>query len=497
MKRFLYLDAHRLSVWLWRHGEVALEHSFENSHEGVARFETILPTLTDQPLTLLSNSPEEAYQQDTIPFLRGADREAVIRRRCSQFFFSTPLTASVTLGHEKSRRRNERVLLSAFTNPAAFEAWLAPLARVGAPLKGLHGIGQLGGPLLQRLGYAPARCILLTLQDNSVRESFIVSGITVFSRVASLPDSSLAATAGALAAEARKLQQYLLGQRLIGRNDGLTAYVLAHPQAMQTVRTSCIDSANLRFELIDNQQAARKIGLKTPPVDSHAEAFFIHQLAVLPPAQQYLGENLRHDYRLFLLKRTLLAFSALCVVAAALASAYFFFGGLQLRQETTALLAQGNAMELRYRGIATTFPHMQIDNDALRQIINRYAGLQRHQGKPRALFVQISQVLDKQPAIDVESLEWKQAAPVDTATANEESLTLTGQVRIAGKVTPRQTMTGFDNLVAALRTQSDLSVQVLRPPFDIDPAQGIKGNSTDQPLSPHSFALGISRKETP
>jgi hypothetical protein len=58
---------------------------------------------------------------------------------------------------------------------------------------------------------------LLTLQDHSIRESFLVDGQTLFSRMAPLTDSSIAGIASSFAAEAGKLHQYLVANaRLVG-----------------------------------------------------------------------------------------------------------------------------------------------------------------------------------------------------------------------------------------------------------------------------------------
>ncbi|MGB8241349.1 MAG: hypothetical protein WCE66_09960, partial [Azonexus sp.] len=89
-------------------------------------------------------------------------------------------------------------------------------------------------------------------------------------------DSSIAGIASRFATEAAKLHQYLDGQRHIGRNDTLPAYILAHPQAISAVRQACIDSSNLNFEIIDNHQAARKLNLKTLPSDSSSELLYLH-----------------------------------------------------------------------------------------------------------------------------------------------------------------------------------------------------------------------------
>jgi hypothetical protein len=113
-----------------------------------------------------------------IPFLRGADRQALITRKIGQHFLGTSLAAAISLGYEKTQRKNEKLLLSALTNPAHFAPWLQRhRTPPKSPLAGIYTVAQLGGQLLKKLGQNPAgRCLLLTLQDQSIRESYLVGG---------------------------------------------------------------------------------------------------------------------------------------------------------------------------------------------------------------------------------------------------------------------------------------------------------------------------------
>ncbi|QKV57678.1 MAG: hypothetical protein HT580_10960 [Dechloromonas sp.] len=61
--------------------------------------------------------------------------------------------------------------------------------------------------------------MLLTYQDHSIRESYLLDGQPLFSRMVPLFDSSIAGIASRLAAESLKLHQYLASQRLIRRSE--------------------------------------------------------------------------------------------------------------------------------------------------------------------------------------------------------------------------------------------------------------------------------------
>jgi len=218
-RRLLYLDAHRLTAYAWRQGRLDAEGSFSDSADDLAAFSRYLAPRRGSRFALLANVAEEEHVLDTIPFLARGDRQALIARRLSQQFMGSPLATAFSLGYEKTRRKNEKLLLSALTNPAGFEPWLKCLAAAEAPLSGIYTVAQLGGTLLKKLGGDKKGSLLLTMQDHSIRESYLRDGQTLFSRMAPVNDSSIAGLASAFAAEAGKLQQYLIGQRLIGRDD--------------------------------------------------------------------------------------------------------------------------------------------------------------------------------------------------------------------------------------------------------------------------------------
>jgi len=495
-RRILYLETHRLTAYDWQGGNVSPEGTFEPTPDGLSRFGDYLRRHASSRFSLLANVAEEGFQIEEIPFLGGADRRALISRRLSQNFFGTTLTTATSLGYEKEKRKNEKLLLAAFTNPAPFDPWLAALRQAEVPLTGIYSVAQQGGRLLAGITTPPARCLLLTMQDNTLRESFIVNGITLFSRIAPVTDSSLAGTAAAFAAEAAKLHQYLLGQRLVGRNETLTALVLAHPLAIRAVQHSCISSGNLHFEILDCHQLARQYHLRTLPPDSRSEILFIHLLATRPPSQQYAGEELRRNYRLLQIRRGLLTFAALAFLAAFIFASSQFFDGMRLADDTATLQASEAEMQRRYRDIAATFPQLKIDSDALRQLIGHYGTLQQQQGGPRSMLLPLSRVLDRFPGVDIDRLEWKQAQASGEAHP-EDFLLLGGNIRMPRKSAPRQILAAFDDFVQALSAQAEFVTSIQQAPFDIGSGQSLKASNSNEPLTQRPFLLRITRKAVP
>jgi len=355
-RRLLYLDTQRLTAYAWRHGKLSAEGVFEMRPEEYPRFTAYLAAHPNSQFRMLANVGEEGHELETIPFLQGADRKALITRKLGQHFQGSPLATAISLGYEKDKRKNEKLLLSALTNPAHFDPWLKCLNDAGAALAGIYTVAQMGGQLLKKLGKPTARSLLLTYQDHSIRESYLVDGQPLFSRMTPLFDSSIAGIASRFATEAAKIYQYLDGQRHIGRNDRLPVYILAHPQAIPAVRQTCIDSSNLDFEILDSHQAARKLDLKTLPSDSSSELLYLHLLATEPPRQQFAAESHRHDYHVSQIRYGLLGIGAVALLGGTLFAAKQLYDTWSLRQETQALVGQRSRPDLALPGNLGNLP---------------------------------------------------------------------------------------------------------------------------------------------
>lgn len=496
-RRLLYLNTHRLSAYAWQGGSLRPEAVFEGNDDGLRQFAEYLAWHKHSHYSLLANVAEEGHALESIPFLQGSDRRTLIARKLSQHFQGTPLTAATSLGFEKVRRKNEKLLLSALTNPAHFDPWLQRLTQAEIALAGIFSIAQLGGALLRKLGLGSGRCLLLSMQDHSIRESFLVDGQLHFSRMAPLTDSSIVGIANSFSKEAGKLHQYLIGQRLIGRNEALPVFVIAHPQSIPAIEIACTDRGQLAFNIIDSHQAASQVGLKARPEDNRCDLLFLHLLATNPPQQQFATVPHRHHHRLAQIRYGLMATGFVALLGGALFAARQTYFAHQLRQEAAATLAGETDMNRRYQVLSASFPQLGIDNELLRRLTSRYGELASEHRLPEPAYRQLGSLLDRMPAISLEEIVWKNGQTL-TATAKSsdnpgEVTTVRGAIRLE-RASIRQTLDVFDQFVAALRSDPTVSVRILQRPFDIDSGAALRGgDGQEAETGPRQFTVEIVR----
>jgi hypothetical protein len=487
-RNLLYLDARAMAAWRWRRGALSCEAEFTPDEEGLERFADHLAENPKQSFALLVNVAEEGFHVETIPYLRGGDRETVIRRKLAQTFFDTPLCAAISLGREKGRRRDERLLLAALSAPSFFQPWLDAMGRANAALSGIFSLPLLAPALLRKLRLPPEPCLLLSIQDQSLRQSFFEKGEARFSRLTPLQDGD---PGEIVATEAARISQYLSSQRLIGRGQAITAHVLAQPRAFDAIRERCVDTPALRFHVLDPVECARRIGLASCPPDRRVESLFLHLLATDPPGVQFADATLRHDFCILRLGSWLRGAGVAALAACLLLSGAYLFDARQNRREAADEREVAALSRRHYEAVVETFPRLPVDHETLKRVIERYLAEEVRGATPLPLYREISRALQGEAAVDIDRLEWK----IDGAG---EGIVVHGRLHAGAQATTRQTLAAFGRFVDLLRANAALKVDVLRQPFDIAPDLALRGGDTrEEAEKPRGFVLRLARRSEP
>lgn len=493
--RLLYLCAHQLTACHWRSGELSSAAVFATTQDGQQQFAAYLAQHRHSVFSMLANVAEEGFRIETIPFLHGSDRQAIIKRKLGQLFANAALTTSLSLGYEKTQRKDERVLLAALTNKEFFAPWLDAIANAGVALSGIYSLPLLASSLLRQRKTDGRPCLLLTVQDQSVRQNYLEKGELIFSRLTPLQDSSIDGIAQTFSAEAQKLQQYLVSQRLIARHQSIDVHLLAHSSAFKTIEQSCSDTATIRYNIIDIEDCAKQSGLRMAPRDSHGEPLFINLLASAPPRAQFADDQLMHGHHLRQLRSALYCTGAATLIGCLLIAGTLLFKTHELNQQSAALSSEAHLARSRYSEIVRNFPPIPTDHETLRRVIDRYLAQEKQSATPASLYREISRALDDAPAVELDSIDWQVGGDAGRASADREAAIVRGTLRLGANASARQMLGAFNVLLEALKANPKLQIVVLQRPFDTESAKSLKsGSITVEDNKPRSFSLQVSRR---
>lgn len=506
-KRVLILDSAGITAQHWNDGHIHHEAEFQPDPIGLEAFGDYLRKHRGSIFYLLADVTEEGFQLEDIPFVQGRDRTALLQRRLGQYYYGTPLSLAVSLGRASEGRRDEKVLFAALTRAEAFAPWLEALRAAESILAGVYSVPLVLAEYGARLADGVLPSLVITVTRGGVRQSFFNRGKLQFSRLSQLATRSLDELGVACATEAGKIHQYLVGQRQIPRGTLLQTRILAHSDQFPSLKEHCVSTPELAYEFIDLSDFARQSGIKDRPVDSRAEALFIHKLASSPPSQQFAAPQERRFYRIWQARFALTSLAWIVLSASLLYAAKTGLIAYDMQQTNNLINVEIAADSQRYKVILDALPKVALTPENLRALIARFDELQKRTPEMEPLLAHLSQALTDTPKIDLLKLEWRASDrggsgkvgagdTASSATSGRDSLELTAQLPLGLSSDLRAQLNLIENFTNRLRTPT-IEVAVLSLPFDIESGKPLKSRSeqaTSQPNEAPKFSLRLVRK---
>jgi hypothetical protein len=521
-KRLLYFTATRVLLYRWAHGRLAVESSYANNEDGADAFAAQLRGAPVSLFYVLVDIVEEDFHQENVPFVRGSDRKALIARKLAQRYRDTSLSVALSLGYEKTQRRDERMLFSSFTNNAQFQPWLAALREQDIAVAGVYSVALLAPQLAAKLGSKKAPLLLVSLQQAGLRQTFVENGKIRFSRLGPLEAADAvdpARVADAFDRETTRVYQYLTAMRVVAREGGaIDAVLIAPPGEKRRIQAAGPNMPQVRAGVIELGEAARAIGLKAYPEGAGAEVLFLHLLAQRPPATQYAGDDLRQHFRLHQLRVGLVAGGVVvCLLALGYAGILLTQRqGLEDQIEIDRQRAKAAADEAAR--VRAGFPKLPTTTDNLRTAMQRYESLTKQTSAPDRLAAALAHSLDASPNIEVDRIRWELTAnprarvrdadptqargaparppPGAPPQAKElyELAEVTGKVVAIRSSDYRQVNRAVDGFVAQLRTRPGIEVVQTKLPFETGSQSTLSGDIGADSDKVPSFSVTVARK---
>ncbi|MCZ6882947.1 MAG: hypothetical protein O7F15_08095, partial [Gammaproteobacteria bacterium] len=137
MNRLLYFTGYRMVAQEWLGRKLESSVYFEPDDQGLDLFSAYLRSFRGEPVRLMVDLIEEEFRQVRIPFLRGADRRAILKRNYAKYFRNSRYRHAISQSVEKKTRKEENLLLMGLTNQYLLEPWLKIIEDTRTPLSGI------------------------------------------------------------------------------------------------------------------------------------------------------------------------------------------------------------------------------------------------------------------------------------------------------------------------------------------------------------------------
>ena len=491
-KLVLYFTATEHALYRLAGGALELESTFGADAEGLQAFRAHIQGRKGALVYVVADLAGEDFHEDQIPYLRGNDRQAVVERRLAQRYRDTRLSTAVSLGYLTGERRTERLLLASVTNTEQFTAWIEALVGSGARLSGVYSVPLLAPALAARLGAGSGRTLTVTANSAGLRQCFVEDGRLRFARLERIPDVAPDALAAFVHAETLRLVQYLSTLRALPR-DGPPLQILVIAQAAQraALEQLLVSNARLTFQTIDAEEAARKVGIKRPTANLSGEQLFLHLTVRNPPKDQFARVEDRRSYFLWKLQRAILATGTAGLLACAMFASVQWYGLFQLKNQVSVQLREAQEATQQYQRITASFPVTQTTTDNLKATVVEFTRIATQSASPEPALAYLSQVVDRFPQMDIESVAWRVSKPgADAAATRPEAapgatppaaqglqiLEVSGRVNAIRRSDYRAITAEVQRFADSLRTDPAWRILRTQLPFDVTSAGTLSGD---------------------
>jgi hypothetical protein len=488
-KRLLYFTARQVAAFSWKAGTLRADAVFGKEDEALAAFSAYIADGREALYYLLADVIEEDFHQETIPYVRGKDRSTLLARKLSQRYRDLTLALSMSLGYETGPRKEEKVLFSSFTNTQQFQPWLGVLNAHEARLVGVYSVPLVSPQVGQKIGVSEKRYLLVSRQKAGMRQSFIDQGRIRFSRLGQIEGEEITQRARQVAAEAGRIQQFLVNTRLLPRDSGtLSIVVLTHRENAAAFQAACSDNSQVKFLLLDMDEACARAGLKSAPEGMLAERLFLQVLATTQPAEQFADDVLRRFYHLWRARVALLASGAAIFAFCALFAALRLVEIFNIKEQTSADISLSSGLSAQYARLQERFPKMPASMENLKALVANYQVLERQNGSLDQMFSEVSTALAATPQIELEKLDWRVGVPASQASrapapapASPQSgdyqiVEISGRVNVVQASDYRNITLLVNQFVEALRKRPGVEIISTQLPFDLNAEKSLSGD---------------------
>ena len=406
-RRVLFLSTHKAAVYHWQKGRLGSSFLFDVNEDGLLNFERYLREYPNTPVYILVDMFEEEYRRETIPHVFGSDREAVLKRRKARLFRDTPYFYSAVQGREESGRRDDRIFLSAITNPDAVKIWIDILDKYKVPMAGINSLPIFTGSILDAFPNPSDQMLTVSIQSISgLRQTYFQNREFRISRLVQLPRYGTVSYATDISEEVEKIRRYLMSLRLISDEKSLDIYFLLTGELLGEIKRQYEDSAMIKYHIIDINSLMEASGLERRVNAPFSDQFYVNEFLKKPPRNFYASSRERRYSTMRKMRYTMMAASMLLIISGVIVSGINFVDGLTLKQDSLASQKKAKFYADRYKMAREHLPRTPVDASELKVAVDVVNELKKYRTSPIEVIRVISNGLNTFPGLILDKVEW-------------------------------------------------------------------------------------------
>ena len=495
-KILVSISAMQVTAGVSRRGRLVECVSFQCDDAGAAAFDEFLAPHPGVPVYFMADVVEEDYRFETLPHALGADRGELVQRKLKQHYRNTSYVGAWFLGRERDKRRDDRYLFSALTNPNLLAPWLQAATVRGMPVAGIFLLPVVSASLIAALGVKATNLLLVSQQSGGLRLTFFRDGQFRLSRLTRGEGGKVASRARFIADEVSNTRVYLHALRTTRLDEQLTLLVLDRNDTLAEVTEAITrDNPSLECIRLTRRRLSTSLNLAESMLDLSPDAVYLQLLALRTPGNNLASAPVTAGFRRLRLRRALYAAAGTAALAGTVWSGFNVWQTYDAHAQMTAAARQTAVMRDRYREVTRQFPAAPASAQNLKRTVEIAHQLREGLRTPEMFMRVASSALEAAPGISLSGLVWKHGAdeadtgrPRGTAAASPAG-GAAGQRRqsgiIEGEIKPfrgdyRAAVAAINGFAERLgRDPAVAEARIVKLPLNVDPALALAGNTLD------------------
>ena len=501
-KLLIGISAQGAIVADWRGGKIVECRSFAHDDDGEAGYKDHLAQFSGVPVFIMVDAVEEDYRFETLPHAGGSDRADMVGRKLKQHYRNTPYMAAWLLGREPDKRRDDRYLFSALTNPEVIADWLQPVAACNLPIAGIYLLPMVSAAMLEKLSVKAANLLLVAQHPNGLRLTFFRDRQFRLSRLTRGDSGRAENRVRYFAEEISNTRLYLHALRTMTLDEQLTVLMVDRSDELAEVAAGVMrENPSLDCMRLGREDLAGRLGIVEPLLDVSPYMIYLHLLGVMAPPSNLAPASITTGYRRYQARRAIFAGCGALAAAAIIWAGVNFYQAVTLRWETEDAARQTAQLSAQYQEITRQFPQAPTSAENLKKAVEIAQKLRETAHNPQRMMTLVSRAVETSPTIVVRGFGWKYgateieaeggapraaAAPtVSTAGApvplRRESAVIEGEIRpFRGDY--RSAIVTINGLAGRLAEEPEVAeVRVVKLPLNVNPTLSLSGNTLDNP----------------
>ena len=476
---------------------------FPRSEQGLAGFREFLALHPGRPVFMLVDAVDEDYRLETLPHCSGAERKQMVARKLKQHYRNTPYVGAWLQSRESGKRRDDRYLFSALTNPDLVDEWLRVVHDQRLPVAGVYLLPMVSAGLLDTLRMKTPNVLLATQHTGGLRLTFFRDGQFRLSRFTREDPSKSTDLTRLFLGEISNTRLYLHALHTVTLDEHLTVLLIDSNDELEHVADAIVEE-NPALECIRAGRAdlCAKLSVSAEHLAWHRDALYLQLLGLHPRAGNIAPAAATRRYGRYQARRTVFATCAAMASVAMLWSTMNAWTAHGVHTQAEEVAARIKTEDARHRQVTRQFPPTPVSGEAMRRAVEVSSALKGNARDPHPMMAAISSALQSSPDIVLREFGWtysvaeiqkgqEPSAPSAATTppgamppGRRQSAYIQGEIR-SFRGDYRAAMASIDAFAQRLRQNPHVAeVRTIKMPLNVNPNAILSGNTLDSGREP-------------